>query len=115
MDWHHESLGNPLNTAVTPTMGAKDFDRANFWSRLTNTLSSKYVSGLFNYYMYDQDKHVEKYFGPGHPNVMELQKDIDLMLTNTHFSLDEPTAHTPAVVPVGGLHIKDDDAKLPKV
>lgn len=115
MNWQHESLGNPLNTAVMTAIGWKDFDHTNFWSRLANTVMSKYLTALFKYYMYEQDEYVEKYFGPGYPDIIELQKDIDLMLVNTDLSLNGPAAYTPAVVPIGGLHIKDDDSNLDEV
>lgn len=115
MSWHHESLGNPFNTAVTPVLGFKNLDRASFWDRFFNTLLTKYINTLITYYMYEQDKYVEKYFGPGYPDVIALQKDLDLMLINTHLSLNEPVAYTPAIIEVAGLHIKDDDSKLQEV
>lgn len=114
-DWQHEPLGNPLNAAVMPSFWAKNMDYKNFWHRLTNTVMNKFTILSFKYYAYDQNVYVEKYFGPGYPDVFELEKDRDLMLINSHISLNEALPVTPAVIPIAGVHIKDDDTEIPKV
>lgn len=114
VDWHHESLGNPFNPAVMPGMFYY-WDHKNFWHRLYNTVTFHYWCMIFKYYIHEQDKYVEQYFGTGYPNVIKLQEDFDLMLVNTHLSLNGAVAYTPGVVPVGGIHIEDNDAKLPEV
>lgn len=73
------------------------------------------ISAQFNYYIKSQNKYIEQHFGHGYPDVSELPRDLDLLLVNTHLSLDGVRAFTPAIIPVGGLHIVDDGTKLPEV
>lgn len=69
----------------------------------------------FKYQIGVHNKYVEELFGSGLPDVRELPKDLDLLLVNSHYSLDGIRPYTPAIVPVGGLHINDDGQKLPDV
>lgn len=115
IDWYNEPLGNPFNPATTPGCWSGLFYPMNFWERLTNTIMYHMISGQFNYYIKVQNKYVEQHFGTGYPDVSDLPKDLDLLLVNTHLSLDGVRAFTPAIVPVGGLHIIDDGSKLPEV
>ena len=115
IDWYNEPLGNPINTAVTPLGWSGLFHPLDFWGRLTNTLLYHVINVQYKYHINAQNRYVEKFFGPGYPDAAELPKDLDLLLVNTHYSLDGIRAFTPAIVPVAGLHIVDDGAKLPNV
>ena len=115
MDWMHASLGNPYNTAITPTMSTRFSHPMTFWQRLANTALSTFIVTRFSFAIREQDKYVENYFGPGYPNSFELQKDIDLVLANHHVSLHGNQALTPSIIPVAGIHISEDDSPLPKV
>ncbi|XP_058810722.1 UDP-glycosyltransferase UGT5-like [Phymastichus coffea] len=112
-DWYNEPLGNPMNTAVTPAVWSGLFHPMSFWQRLSNTLLYWTVSGQFNYYIRDQNRYVEKHFGKDYPDVTDLPKDLDLLLINSHLSLDGVRSFTPSIIPVAGVHIDDDAAKLP--
>ncbi|XP_032453241.1 UDP-glucuronosyltransferase 1-7C isoform X2 [Nasonia vitripennis] len=89
IDWFNEPLGNPFNTAAIPGSTVKFRHPMNFWQRSFNTI--------------------------GYPTASDLEKDLDLLIVNSHLSLEGPRAYVPAIVPVAGLHISDDDTKLPKV
>ena len=115
LDWLFEPLGNPFNTAATPG-GWSDFSSPmNFLERLQNTISFHVDNRQFNYYVNNQDRQIQEFFGPGYPSASELPKDLDLLLVNSHYSLDGIMPLTPSIVPVGGLHIVDDKTKLPDV
>ncbi|XP_001603733.2 UDP-glucuronosyltransferase 2C1 [Nasonia vitripennis] len=114
IDWYNEPLGNPFNPAATPGCWSGLFHPMNFWERLINTIMYHMISAQFNYHIKAQNKYVEQHFGHGYPDVTELPRDLDLLLVNTHHSLDGVRAFTPAIIPVGGLHIVDDGEKLPE-
>ncbi|XP_044019342.1 UDP-glycosyltransferase UGT5-like, partial [Aphidius gifuensis] len=56
-----------------------------------------------------QDEIIKKTFGPSTPGLMELEKQFDLFLLNTHPSLDDPIPRVPGLIEVGGLHALNDD------
>ena len=115
LDWLYEPLGNPLNTAATPG-GWSDFSSPmNFLERLQNTFLYYLIKFQLNHYIDNQDRQIEEFFGPGYPSASQLLKDLDLLLINSHHSLDGIMPFTPSIVPVGGLHIVDDETKLPDV
>ncbi|KAJ8680732.1 hypothetical protein QAD02_016519 [Eretmocerus hayati] len=47
-----------------------------------------------------------------YPTISHLERDIDLLPINAHHTLDGIRPYTPAIVPVAGLHIKDDNSEL---
>lgn len=114
-DWMNTPHGNPSNLAVEPSILAPYTTPMTFFERLGNFLISTSAEFLFNYYSREQDEYVQKYFGPGYPSVVEMQKDLSLILINYHQSLDGIRAFTPAIVPVGGLHVIDRNETLPQV
>ncbi|XP_031777448.1 UDP-glucuronosyltransferase 2A3 [Nasonia vitripennis] len=113
-DWLNEPLGNPTNLAVEPSVFSKTIAPMNFYERLSNVLMSTYVKWSFNYHARSQDAIVKKLFGPDMPDVIELQKDIALTLVNYHHALNGLRPYSPAIVPVGGLHVLDSSDPLPK-
>jgi glucuronosyltransferase len=86
-----------------------------FGQRLVNTVLTE-VLKLGNYYFSElQIEQLSKqHFGPDVPSIAELKKKTSLILVNSHFSLNVPRPTVPALIEVGGLHIKEN-RKLPKV
>ncbi|KAJ8667742.1 hypothetical protein QAD02_009405 [Eretmocerus hayati] len=116
--WHNEALGNPVNLAVQPGAGSRFFGPMGFWQRLANFLQNLVVSGLFKQHIRaDQNDIVERLFGKGYPDVVAMQRDLDLVLVNSHSSLNGLTPTVPSIVHVAGMHIDDGDgngSKLPE-
>lgn len=113
-DFMNDPFGNPINPAFVPSSLVTYSQKMNFGERLWNTFFTFYMKNSFNQHIRAQDEYVEKYFGPGYPTVYELQKDVALVLVNSHFILNGIRPMTPAVVEVGGLHIQDEEKKLPE-
>lgn len=80
--WHFEPFGTPLNLAVDSVLHLSYIPPMTFFERLNNLYTHHLLSYTFNRYLAEQDKYVEKYFGPGYPSVVELQKDVSLVLLN---------------------------------
>lgn len=109
LDWLNEALANPFNTAVNPAYGTDFYTPMNFWQRFYNTIWSSFTIYTFNSYFEEQNRYVERFFGTGYPGIADLRRDLDLMIVNSHHSLDGIKAYPPAVIPVAGMHIFTED------
>ena len=114
LDWLNAPLGNPFNPAVDSSVFTGYFHPI-LAERIQNLLVYHYMVTMFNYHISVQDEIVKKYFGPGFPTVIEMSKDVDLMLINHHHALLGRRPFAPSVVPVGGLHIVDGNETLDPV
>lgn len=57
------------------------------------------------------DQMLREYFGNDDmPYLGDLAKTTSIMLLNTHYSLNGVRPNTPAVIEVGGLHIKETES-----
>ncbi|XP_046736276.1 UDP-glucosyltransferase 2-like [Diprion similis] len=107
-------IGNPENTAFVSEIDDGSILHMNFWQRFKNTLVTLWRNHEFNYDTAEvQSDIVKKYFGPHMPGVRELEQDVALILVNVHHILNGIRPSTPAVVDIGGIHVKDDDTVLP--
>lgn len=108
-------LGSPFNLATDPSVFSLSAPPMKFLERLNNVIA--YHIGLWKVTtaIREQDKYVEQFFGPGYPNNIELIKDFSLILLNHDSSINGIRTFTPAIVPVGGLHIVDRNETLSKV
>lgn len=111
-EWIRDPIGNPGNQAIIPGPFTGLNFKMNFWQRVKNTLMSHFIKNVFNYYTAQQSKYVDEHFGPGYPDIYQLSTELDLLLVNSHFSINGIQPLTPAVVEVGGLHIEDSGRKL---
>lgn len=61
------------------------------------------------YYLYPRlDAAIAKYFGQNTPTVQELQQRSLIALLNTNAAIDYAEPLPENVIPIGGLHIKDE-------
>lgn len=110
----NEPLGNPFNTAIVPEISDRPASSMTFWQRFKNTIFVKFVSVQSRYYINVQNDIVKKHFGPEMPDIVELERDISLMLINSHQIFHGVRPLTPAVVEIAGIHIHDDGASIPE-
>ncbi|XP_020710321.2 UDP-glucosyltransferase 2-like isoform X2 [Athalia rosae] len=102
----NEPLGNPLNTAYVSDIEDDSIKNLTFWGRLKNTIITWYRIFQSRYHIEVQNDYVKKYFGEDMPEVRQLERELSLLLVNSHHSLNGVRPFTPAVVEVGGLHVK---------
>ena len=114
-DWTHSAVGNPHEVAVIPSLYSTYAAPMNFYERLSNFFKTVYVESFFYFHVSDQDFYIQKHFGKNYPSARELAKDLDLLLVNYNQKLQGVRAFTPAVIPVGGLHIGDRSDQLTRV
>lgn len=115
LPYTNEPLGNPLNTAYVPDIQDGSTTSMNYWQRVKNTVVTWFRCYQSRHYTQGQDEIVKKHFGPDMPGIRQLERDISLLLVNSHYTLNGIRPMTPAVVEVGGLHARDDNTELPQV
>jgi glucuronosyltransferase len=115
LPWANDRIGNPNHPAYIPNYFLPYTHHMTFGQRLVNTVVTE-VLKLGNYYFSElpMEQLSKEHFGPDVPSIAELKKKTSLILVNTHFSLNVPMPTVPALIEVGGLHIKEN-GKLPKV
>lgn len=116
---HNILTRNPLQLA---TVTSEFLDVANptgFLGRLRNLYFSVYEYFWWKYWFLEKHEQlVKKYvkdIPEPVPSLYDIQRNASLVMYNTHFSFDPPTAYLPNVVEVAGLHLSKSDAELPKV
>ncbi|KAF7382488.1 hypothetical protein HZH68_015407 [Vespula germanica] len=113
--WYNSFVGNPKNLAILPNNLLPFVSPMNFWQRIYNTVSTAINQIYFNHLTEYQDEQIKKYVGPNLPGVRQLEADISMILVNSYFSLDGIRPLTQAIIEVGGLHVQDDNSKLPPI
>ncbi|XP_063244123.1 UDP-glycosyltransferase UGT5-like isoform X2 [Bacillus rossius redtenbacheri] len=114
MPWANERFGNPDDPSYIPVHFTGYTDRMTFSERLANTLILSAVKVAYDYvFNYKANQIVRKYFGEMVPTVEEMASKMSLLLVNSHFALHQPRPLVPAVVEVGGIHMKEPKA-MPK-
>lgn len=86
-------------------------DRMSFWQRVYNSATSAYELLLRSiYYMPRQEAMALEHFshlkGPL-PKVADLERQVSVILLNSHAPLTSTRAKVPGLIQVGGLHIKE--------
>ncbi|XP_045776628.1 UDP-glucosyltransferase 2-like isoform X1 [Maniola jurtina] len=113
LPWVNEQLGNPEGTAYIPAYMMGYGQRMNVWERFLNTAAVLWAKILYrNKSQIPSQVIADRLFGPG-PKLEALAQNYSLILSNSHFSINEVRPLVPALVEVGGLHL-DNTQKLSK-
>lgn len=116
---HNIMTRNPLQLATILAEYLNVNDPGSFWTRLRNFYFTSYEYLWWRYwYLPKQEVLVKKYMPElvgKYPSLYELQKNASLMLINSHFSFDPPSALLPNIIEIGGVHVTQDNESLPKV
>ncbi|XP_045772911.1 UDP-glycosyltransferase UGT5-like [Maniola jurtina] len=115
---HNIITRNPLQLATVLSEYLDVNNPESFWGRLRNFYFTTYEYIWWRYWYLDkQEELVRKYLpelAGKIPSLYDLQKDASLMLINSHFSYDTPSALLPNIVEIGGAHLSRSNASLPK-
>lgn len=114
-DWTYRALRSPVNPASDVSVDLPYNVPMTFFERLHNFFYIHSITYTFNSLVASQDEQVEKYFGKGYPSVLDMQKDLSLVLVNHDMTLHGLRPLAPVIVPVSGLHIKNQNETLPEV
>ncbi|XP_001988523.2 UDP-glycosyltransferase UGT5 [Drosophila grimshawi] len=97
--------------SVIPHLLLPHTDQMTFTQRVYNTYLSVYDAAMRRWwYLPRMQQIAEKYFGAAIkgalPHVHDLERNISLMLINSHRSVDLPRPSMPGLINVGGAHIQ---------
>lgn len=103
-------LRTPLSFVPHPFIAFTD--SMSFSERLINTLS-QWSYTLLNHYHFHKigEKVYKQYLGDDVAGVEEMRKNVSMIFSNTHFSLNFPRPTMPDVVEIGGVHVGAEPAK----
>lgn len=96
------AMGSTSNPAYVPEIGFDYTDRMTFPQRLRNTIFHLAAFAYVKFTLYGHDRIVKKYFGSDMPSLFDIEREVSLILTNTHFSNLIPRPNVPNVIPIGG-------------
>jgi glucuronosyltransferase len=113
--WSNDRMGNPDNPSYIPAHGTWFSDEMSFSERLINVIANVALKVIYSVTEgIVTEGHVHKHIGKDVPSLSEIARNTNLLLVNTHFSLNRPRPLVPGIVEVGGLHLKPPK-ELPKV
>ncbi|XP_063915087.1 UDP-glucosyltransferase 2-like [Zophobas morio] len=101
------NFGNQVNPSYLPWHSLPYTGEMTFMERVSNFLLVYVEVGLRYVHQYRQEHKVaRKYFGEDIPSMVELERHMSLILTNSDPVLDFPQPLAPNFIPVGGLHTR---------
>ncbi|XP_030034070.2 UDP-glucosyltransferase 2 [Manduca sexta] len=107
LPWVNEQLGNPEGTAYIPSYMVGYGQHMSLWERFFNTFAVITAKMLYVYKSQIPSQSIaDRLFGPG-AKLDTLAKEYSLVLSNSHFSINEVRPLVPALVEVGGLHLDE--------
>jgi hypothetical protein len=114
--WVSSLLGSPSLPSFVPNMFSGMTDRMSLYERAVNLYTElSYVYNLnFNFKPKMEAIYREKLNDAQIPPSDEILRNASLILSNSHFSLNNPRPFLPDVIEVGGMHCRPANP-LPKV
>ncbi|CAG9789204.1 unnamed protein product [Diatraea saccharalis] len=111
LPWFNEQLGNPEATAYVPAYMTGFGQHMTLWERFANTMSVIGAKILYKYKSQLPSQVIaDRLFGFG-TKLDSLAKNYSLVISNSHFSINDVRPLVPALIEVGGLHL-DESQKL---
>ncbi|KAK7081936.1 UDP-glucuronosyltransferase 2A1 [Halocaridina rubra] len=106
--WTADLLGNPEHPAYVPNQYLSYGDHMNLWERTVNTLV-RFITPYLrrNFVLNRVEGVVQKFLGDQTVSMSDLERNVSMVLVNSHYSLGHPRPLLPNVVEVGGMHCRD--------
>lgn len=106
LPWNQHTVGQPPALATKPTTLSSLPPRMNLYNRAMNTIT--YIIQLLGYFYFcrKRDEEIIKQRFNIDVSLDQLALNASLIFVNTHFTMFEPIPFVPAVVEIGGIHIK---------
>lgn len=104
--YYSEAAGNFDNPSIVPQYLLSYSHHMTYMERVYSTLVYFYSSYYYkNVVLNVQNQYVKEMFGESVPDVWDIAKNTSITFINHHFSINEPKATVPALIPIGGMHI----------
>lgn len=103
----HENMGNPTHPILYPEFSLPFIPPLTFVQRCISTTFQMFAWFIVPYMIAAEDLLVQKHFGPSYPSVLEIGKNLDLLLINANPVLQEARPIVPSTVYIGGgIHLE---------
>lgn len=106
MPWHYDRVGLPDTPSYIPSEFSIFSERMSFWERFENWFVTRSVKFWYWIVEWNDNQLLAAKFGEGIPHVRDIAKNTSLILVNQHYTLSGARPLVPAVVEVGGVHIR---------
>ncbi|XP_016911984.2 UDP-glucosyltransferase 2-like [Apis cerana] len=110
--WSYDYIACPHNLAYVPHNLLFYTQNMNFWQRMYNFLDNLYLIWTFNKVTVKQTEIMRKYVKPDAPDIRDVERNMSIILVNSHISTNGIKNLNPALIEVGGLHVHDDETIL---
>lgn len=112
----HEVIGNPTNPSYIPT-GSTDFELTTFFGRFHNFLIYTVQVLLHKFVMLPRARSIlEKHTDNYSISIEEAERNISIVIANTHSLLNGARPVVPSYIQVPGIHLHEkDEPRLPVV
>lgn len=108
------ALNSPVNLAMDTSTFAPYSAPMTFFERLHNFFVYYLTRITYDGIISEQDEYMKKIYGPNCSSGTEIIRDFSLILINQNIASNGVRPFTPAIVPVGGLHVVDrNETSLP--
>lgn len=117
-NYHRFTLGSPVLPSHPSNWELESLTGLNlpFWRRLVNFVNTWWsIHSWFNNLVDKQQKIAEKYFGNDIPHIIDVAKNMSLILINQEPLLAYARPEIPSIVHFSGLHLAKTPPPLPKV
>ncbi|XP_072746848.1 UDP-glucosyltransferase 2-like [Anoplolepis gracilipes] len=114
---HRFNFGSPVLPSHPSNWELENFTGLNlpFWRRLINFVNTWWhIYSWFNTFVVKQQQIAEKYFGKDIPHIVDVAKNMSLILINQEPLLAYARPEIPNIVHFSGLHIEKTPPLLPK-
>ncbi|XP_077301176.1 UDP-glucosyltransferase 2-like [Arctopsyche grandis] len=112
---HFEIFGNPSNPILYPGLMPPYHGDLNLWQKFYVVLEYVVYKSMYKYIFLPLiDDAATKYFGDNSRSINEIGSDADMLFLNVHLYFDHIRPIVPAIIYIGGLHIKPNKS-LPSI
>uniref|UniRef100_A0A1B6CQJ1 UDP-glucuronosyltransferase n=1 Tax=Clastoptera arizonana TaxID=38151 RepID=A0A1B6CQJ1_9HEMI len=107
LPWANDRFGIPDNPSYIRSTFYPGVGEMTFYDRILNTFALMISKVFYDYYISSRDEVISKrYLGSDTPPVKDIVKNTSLLLTNSHFSLNQARPFPPNVIEISGAHLK---------
>lgn len=106
LPWTKSLVGQPQQTAYRPSVFSGLSTRMNLVQRLINVISAYAATTLFRTLHRPWSERVLKQHLGVDVSLDEFASSVSLVLVNTHWTINGVSPTVPAVLEVGGIHVK---------
>lgn len=103
--WVNDIVGNPAPKSYVADPLLNAYGTLNFWERTQNFLFGVFQSLNNHLFLIPKLDAIMHEYLPNTPSLDEINKNVSLVLLNSHASTNQPVPHVPNMIEIGGFHV----------